>query len=141
MPLDIGSEVEGKVTGIANFGAFIELPEKHVGLVHISQVSDNYVTNINEHLKVGDLVKVKIMGMAKGDKYDLSIKQVGKEGQSQPIPMMRPRRNDRAERPAFGTFEDKINQFLKQSDERLLDLKKNIEGKQGIRKRKKKIKE
>lgn len=141
MPLDIGSVVEGKVTGIANFGAFIELPEKQVGLVHISQVSDNYVTNINEHLKVGDVVKVKVMGISKGDKYDLSIKQVGKEGQSHPIPMSRPRRSDRSERPAFGTFEDKINQFLKQSDERLLDLKKNIEGKQGIRKRKKKIKE
>lgn len=139
MPLDIGSVVEGKVTGIANFGAFIELPEKQVGLVHISQVSDNYVTNINEHLKVGDVVKVKIMGISKGDKYDLSIKQVGKEGQANPLP--RPPRRDRTERPVFGSFEDKINQFLKQSDERLLDLKKNIEGKQGIRKRKKKIKE
>ena len=51
----------GKVTGITNFGAFVELPEGSTGLVHISEVADNYVKDINEHLKVGDQVEVKVI--------------------------------------------------------------------------------
>lgn len=131
MPIEIGSEVEGKVTGIANFGAFIELPEKAVGLVHISQISNTYVTDIKEHIKVGDSVKVKVLGIAKNNKYDLSIKQVG---QPRVVPA-KPHYHKEGRIPA-GTFEDKITQFLKQSEERLLDLKKNTESKQGVKKRK-----
>lgn len=142
MPLETGAEVEGKITGIAKFGAFIELPEKAVGLVHISQVSDTYVKDINQHLKVGDTVKVKVMGIGANGKYDLSIKQVGKEtAQQQPPKYFKRHVPQKKDRPIPGTFEDKITNFLKQSEERQLDLKKNIEEKQGIRKRKKKIKE
>ena len=74
MPIEIGSEIEGKVPGITNFGAFIDLPEGKTGLVHISQVSDAYGTDINKHLKIGDIVKVKVLGVAKENKYDLSIR-------------------------------------------------------------------
>ena len=65
MPIDIGSEIEAKVTGVTNFGAFMELPEGKVGLVHISQVANTYVTDVGKHLKIGDIVKVKVLGMAK----------------------------------------------------------------------------
>lgn len=135
MPLAIGSEIEGKVTGLTKFGAFIELPEGNVGLVHISQISDNYVTDITKHLRVGDIVKVRLLGMAKEGKYDLSIKQVGK-----PAWQAKPRRprGDEAGRPAPGTFEDKITNFLKQSEEKLVDWKRNLEIKQGGGKKKKK---
>lgn len=131
MPIDIGSEVEGKITGIAKFGAFVDLGNGSVGLIHISQVSDNYVTDINQHLKVGDVVKVKVLGTAKEGKYDLSIKMVGKE-------VYERKRRDPAskDKPVPGSFEDKITQFLKSSEERLLDLKRNIEGKQGVAKKK-----
>ncbi|MFA6548774.1 MAG: S1 RNA-binding domain-containing protein [Candidatus Margulisiibacteriota bacterium] len=134
MAIEIGAEVEGKVTGIAPFGAFVELPEGKVGLVHISQVSDTYVKDISKHIKAGDIVKVKVLGVAKEGKYDLSIKQVGK-----PVWQQRPPRRSReaGDRPAPGTFEDKITQFLKQSDEKLQDWKRNLETKQGIKKRKK----
>jgi S1 RNA binding domain protein len=131
MPIDIGSEVEGKITGIAKFGAFVDLGGGSVGLIHISQVSDNYVTDINQHLKIGDMVKVKVLGMAKEGKYDLSIKMVGKE-----VYERRKRDPSSKEKPVPGSFEDKITQFLKSSEERLLDLKRNIEGKQGIAKKK-----
>jgi len=135
MELVIGSEVEGKITGIAPFGAFVDLSEGKVGLVHISQVSDSYVTDISKHLNIGDLVKVKVLGMTKEGKYDLSIKQVGKtqfDSRKKRFPK---------DRPAPGTFEEKINQFLKQSDEKLLDLKRNIQYKQEGKKRKKKKEE
>lgn len=132
MPIEIGSEIEGKVTGVANFGAFVELPEGKAGLVHISQVADSYVKDISKHLKVGDIVKVKVLGMVKEGKYDLSIKQVGKPAWQQQY-KRKPR--DSKDRPTPGTFEDKITQFLKQSDEKLQDWKRNLDNKQGIKKK------
>jgi len=132
LPIEIGSEIEGKVTGIANFGAFVELPEGNVGLVHISQIADTYVTDVSKHIKVGDIIKVKVLGTAKEGKYDLSIKQVGKPSWQQ---KRRKTREDK-DRPSPGSFEDKITQFLKQSEEKLADWKRNIESKQSGRKRK-----
>ncbi|MFA4905883.1 MAG: S1 RNA-binding domain-containing protein [Candidatus Margulisiibacteriota bacterium] len=141
MPIEIGSEVEGKVTGITNYGAFIDLGGGAVGLVHISQIADSFVTDIKQHLKVGDLVKVKVMASTKDNKFDLSIKQVGKAN----LPVFRPPRSrggggGSKDKPIPGSFEDKITQFLKVSEERLLDLKRNLEGKQGGGKKKKRLK-
>jgi len=140
MPIEIGSVIEGKVTGIANFGAFIELPEGAVGLVHISQISNKYVTNINEHLKVGDVVKVKVLGINQKGKYDLSIKQATRQEFASSKPLMIKHRGGRSKEPKHppGSFEDKITRFLKHSEEKLLDLKKNIQDKQGAKKKKKK---
>jgi S1 RNA binding domain protein len=138
MPIEVGSVIEGKVTGIANFGAFIELPEGAVGLVHISQVSEKYVTNINEHLKAGDVVKVKVLGLNNKGKYDLSIKQATKKEFSSsmpPIARQKGRGRPKEARHPKGSFEDKITQFLKQSEEKLLDIKKNVQEKQGISKK------
>ena len=134
MPIEIGSEIEGKVTGIAKFGAFVELPESHVGLVHISQIADNYVKDISKHINVGDVVKVKVLGLAKQGKYDLSIKQVGKTMWQAPP---RRRSKEQKDKPAPGSFEDKITQFLKQSEDKLSDWKRNIESKQGGSKKRK----
>jgi S1 RNA binding domain protein len=132
LPIEIGSEIEGKVTGIAKFGAFVELPEGKTGLVHISQVADAYVTDVSKHLKIGDIVKVKVLGSAKEGKYDLSIKQVGKPSWQQ----KKRRPKEQGDKPSPGTFEDKITQFLKQSEEKLQDRKRNLDNKQGIRKKK-----
>ncbi|MGB9612903.1 MAG: S1 RNA-binding domain-containing protein [Candidatus Margulisiibacteriota bacterium] len=133
MPIEIGSEVEGKVTGITNFGAFVELPEGKVGLVHISQVADAYVTDISKHLKVGDIIKVKVLRETKEGKYDLSIKQVGK-----PAWQYKPKRQKESDaQVAPDSFEEKITQFLKLSEEKLLDWKRNLEYKQMGGKKKK----
>jgi len=140
MPIEVGSIIEGKVTGIANFGAFVELPEQAVGLVHISQISDKYVTNINEFLKVGDSIKVKVLGINKKGKYDLSVKQASKQEFASKLPLLsKPRPGERTREPKHppGSFEDKITQFLKQSEEKLLDLKRNLQEKQGGPKKKK----
>ena len=75
MALEIGSIVEGVVTGIAKFGAFIELPDKKVGLVHISEVANEYVNDVNDYLKVQDRVQVKIISIDEKGKIALSIKQ------------------------------------------------------------------
>ena len=75
MSIEVGSKLQGKVTGITNFGAFVELPEGLTGLVHISEVADNYVKDINDHLKVGDQVEVKVINVEKDGKIGLSIKK------------------------------------------------------------------
>lgn len=128
-PLEIGSVVEGRVTGITNFGAFVELPGGTTGLVHISEVADVYVTDVRQHVKEQEAVQVKILGLNERGKYDLSMKQVGR-----PVPVAVPRgrgRRHRAESIGGDNFEDKLTRFLKESEERLLDLKRNTESKRG----------
>ena len=69
-----GDLVEGKVQGITNFGAFIELPGGSVGLVHISEIADTYVKDVKDFIQEGDNVKVKVLNVD-GKKIGLSIKQ------------------------------------------------------------------
>ncbi|MGZ4032038.1 MAG: S1 RNA-binding domain-containing protein [Tumebacillaceae bacterium] len=75
MSIQAGSVLEGKVTGIKSFGAFVELGEGQTGLVHISQVSHTFVNDINDVLKVGDTVQVKVLSVEEGGKISLSIKE------------------------------------------------------------------
>jgi S1 RNA binding domain protein len=136
MPLEVGQDVEGRITGITKYGAFVDLGEGKVGLVHISQVSDSYVTDINQFLKVNDVVKVRILGLVKDNKFDLSIKQSGKAAMPS-RPMIRTTgRQASKDGLVPGSFEDKITRFMKDSEERLLDWKRNLEDKQGSRQRK-----
>ena len=128
-PISVDSVVDGRVTGITKFGAFIDLGEGRVGLVHISQISNTYVTDINQFLKVNDTVKIRVIGTTKDGKYDLSIKQLEKKEEK--------KYEKRAPRTFSNSFEDKMTAFLKQSDEKLLDLKRNIQDKQEGRKPKK----
>ncbi len=140
MSIEIGSKLQGKVTGITNFGAFVELPEGTTGLVHISEVADSYVKDVNDHLKVGDIVEVKVMSEKEG-KIALSIKQTIEKPKEQSSykPRARPAQgrggNDRSKgnfKPKE-TFEDKMSKFLKSSEESLSSLKRNTEGKRGGR--------
>lgn len=123
MALEQGSIVEGVVTGITNFGAFVELPGGQTGLVHISEVAEVYVKDINEFLKVNDKVKVKVISVDPKGKIGLSIKQASPSAN-------RPQNR----KPRFQpSFEDKLAKFMKESDERLLDLKRNTDSKRGGR--------
>ncbi|WP_077620166.1 S1 domain-containing RNA-binding protein [Bacillus sinesaloumensis] len=136
MSIEVGSKVQGKVTGITNFGAFVELPEGSTGLVHISEVADNYVKDINEHLKVGDQVEVKVINVEKDGKIGLSIKKAKETPQPQrPRSNNGPRnnRNDHRNNSKPESFEQKMNRFLKDSEDRLSSLKRNTESKRGGR--------
>ena len=75
MALEVGQIVEGKVSGITGFGAFIDLPDGETGLVHISEVARNYVKDINEHLSLNQTVKVKVLALDEKGKISLSIKK------------------------------------------------------------------
>ncbi|UOE94201.1 MULTISPECIES: S1 domain-containing RNA-binding protein [Bacillaceae] len=146
MSIEVGSKLQGKVTGITHFGAFVELPGGTTGLVHISEVADNYVKDINEHLKVGDEVLVKVVNVEKDGKIGLSIRKA--QERPKETTTDRPPRPPRAggkfnnsgsrgpqrnqQRPSL-SFEDKMSRFLKDSEERLSVLKRNTESKRGGR--------
>lgn len=74
MSIEVGEKVKGKVTGITNFGAFVDLGDHQTGLVHISEISDSYVKDIHDVLTVGDEVTVKVLSMKEG-KIGLSIRK------------------------------------------------------------------
>ncbi|MDQ7821690.1 MAG: S1 RNA-binding domain-containing protein [Candidatus Eremiobacteraeota bacterium] len=135
MTLEVGSIVEGTVIGITNFGAFIELPNGKTGLVHISEVADTFVEDIRQFLKERDKVQVKILGINEKGKYDLSIKQLNKATpppeQQRPPSHSHGKEKRRYVPPEEMTFEDKLTKYLKESEERLLDLKRNTEAKRG----------
>ena len=78
MQLVKDSVVEGKVTGILKFGAFVDLGEGKSGMVHISEVSNDYVADIKDVLKVGQTVKVRVISVADDGKIALSIRNGGK---------------------------------------------------------------
>jgi S1 RNA binding domain protein len=163
MSIEVGSKLEGKVTGITHFGAFIELPDGVTGLVHISEIADNYVKDVNEFLKINDTVTVKVINVEKDGKIGLSIKQAIDRPVGEPKPAYnRPDRPDRPARPASKppfrsegggrpqrgggrggapnrapsrapNFEDKVSKFLKDSEDRLTSLKRHTESKRGGR--------
>lgn len=122
MSVEVGQIIEGTVTGITHFGAFVELSDGRTGLVHISEVADIYVKDINEHLQRQEKVKVKVLSMDTGGKIGLSIKQAE-----------RSYRRKGSSRIVGVSFEDKMNRFLKESDERQHDLKKKLDFRRGGR--------
>ena len=143
MSIEAGAVVEGVVTGITKFGAFVELPGGKVGLVHISEVADVYVNDVKDFLKEGQKTKVKVLTVDERGKIGLSIKRLQPKQ-----PEVAPPHVGAPHRPATGdfrrspgrfnnsgsfSFEDKLSKFLKDSDERLTDLRRKTDSKRGGR--------
>jgi S1 RNA binding domain protein len=137
MAIELGSIIEGKVSRVMPFGVFVAFSDDKVGLVHISEASTTYIENINDHFKIGDAVRAKVIKIDDNGKISLSVKgavekkkerkTVVKEKNNAPI---RPadidwgRKND-----AELSFEDKLSKFKQDSDERMLALKRSNESK------------
>ena len=135
MAMEAGSIVEGKVTRITNFGAFVELEEGKTGLIHISEVADVYVNDVHDFLSEGDKVQVKVVNID-GNKIALSLKQAKPKPQETDNQVSKQnRRGDfrKPQRQLSASFEDKLSKFLKDSDERLTDLKRKTDSKRGGR--------
>lgn len=140
MTVEVGTKVSGKVSGITNFGAFIDLGDHQTGLVHISEVSNTYVKDIHDVLEIGDEVQVKVLKVGDDGKVSLSIKQ------AMPKPD-KPKNNHHNGNHQGGNhrfhgnknnhqkkdFDALLAGFLKESDERLTSLKRNTDGKRGGR--------
>jgi S1 RNA binding domain protein len=123
MSIEVGSKLSGKVTGITHFGAFVLLPGGVTGLVHISEISDEYVKDIRDYLKVNDEVTVKVIHVDPSGKIGLSIRQA----QDNPSG----RGHGRRGRPRQ-SFEDKLSRFMRESEDRLQALRRS-ESKRGGR--------
>lgn len=130
MQLEIGAILEGKVSGIVQFGAFIQLQEGKTGLVHISEVSDEYVKDIKDHLMENQVVKVKVLSLESNGKISLSIKkalpQKPKVKSCRPVEIDWNKNNN-----ASLSFEELLSKFKKDSEEKMHDLKKSFESKRG----------
>ena len=143
MAIEVGMILEGKVSGITKFGAFVDLPDSQTGMVHISEVAHTYINEIGDYVKVGQTVKVKVLALNNG-KISLSMKQA--------VPQERkPRNNDRGDRPERGdkpappvkspgnyewqaskkntptSFEDMMSKFKQTSEDKISDLKRGGE--------------
>ena len=133
MEFTVGTILEGKVKSITNFGAFIALPENKTGLVHISEVANAYVSDIRQHLTEGQDVKVVIIG-TDGGKLNLSIKRLeAKPQQNREFRSNAPQQS-RPARPAAPTpppapktadqlFEEKLKQFMTESDSKISGIR------------------
>lgn len=119
MPVSVGEIVEGTVTGITNFGAFIQLPEGKSGLVHISEVSHDYVEKVSDYLKKDQKIKVKVLSISADGKISLSVRQA-KPKTSKPVEIDWSRQEDRTRSMSF---EDMLNSYLKDSNEKMDSIK------------------
>ena len=139
MTIELGSVVEGKVTRITNFGAFVELEGGKSGLVHISEVADEYVNTVSDFLNEGDIVQAKVVNIDANGKIALSIKKLKQQQKAEaernraPKGRSQGRTERRPNRQTSASFEDKLSRFLKDSDERLTDLKRKTDSKRGGR--------
>lgn len=149
MALGVGEILEGRVTGLTKFGAFVSLPEDKVGMVHISEVSTTYVKDIGDFLEKGQTVKVKVLSIDENGKISLSLKQVPENAEIVQKAEDDHRDNgDHRERKRSApnvwqgqkskysdkqdlTFEEMMSQFKQQSDDKLTDLKRATESKHG----------
>ena len=156
MSIEVGQKVPGKITGITHFGAFVELPEDQTGLIHISEISDSFVKDINDVLAVDEEVEVRVLSMD-GGRISLSLREEGAKestessraprsarpertprnlrGQENRQRSQAPRggrRNNRSQESS-GDFDKLMSSFLKDSEDRLASIRRNTEGKRGGR--------
>lgn len=127
--LEVGSIIEGKVTGITKFGAFVSLGDGKSGMVHVSEVASSFVENINDFLQVGQDVKVKVINIGEDGKVSLSIKRTQekpKRVQKKPAEVPgRPTGGEwSAKKSEPMSFEDMMNKFKQTSDDKISGLKK-----------------
>ncbi len=125
MGLEVGAICEGKVTSITKFGAFVSLEEGKSGMVHISEISHSYVNDINEHLKIGDSVKVKVISVDETGRIALSIRKAAPRPEQAERPSFASKKP--APQPSEMSFEDRLKQFMQDSDSKMSGIKQYAE--------------
>ena len=134
MAIDVGTVAEGKVTGITRYGAFVTLPDNTVGMVHISEISYQYVNDIHDVLEIGQQVKVKVVNVDENGRISFSIKRTAPPPRpSRPAAQQSERKAPPKPSPENMSFEDKLKEFMQSSDSRISDLKHYTDRKNGSR--------
>lgn len=144
MQLEIGKIYTGKVKGITQYGAFVDIDGGSSGMVHISEIANTFVNEIRDHLTENQEVKVKVIGINEAGKVSLSIKRAVPN----PEPQQKPKRqnDNRRGKPNIYepkksvpqsemSFEDMISHFKQSSEERICDIKRNTDRKNKTRRK------
>lgn len=135
MDIVVGNIYEGKVTGITKFGAFVQLAPGKSGMVHISEITNTFVSDISQHLSDGQIVKVKVIGIDQANRINLSIKKAV-EQQQPPKPAAAPQRpRQAAPKEEEDPFESKLKAFMQSSESRMSDLKNQNDRRSGGKRR------
>lgn len=130
MTLAVGNVVDGVVTGVTKFGAFVQLPENKSGLVHISEISGNYVEKVSDFLSKGQKVRVKVLSLDDKGKISLSIRQAKpKTNRPAEINWLKEESQENL------SFEDKLSKFLKDSNEKIEFVKSRENHRSGSKNR------
>ena len=138
-----GEVVKGKVTGIAKFGAFVELAPGKSGLVYISEIANTFVKEVSDYLTVGQEVTVKVINIDENGRINLSIKQAEQPRPQESIPQRQdrgqpyqraPQASSGDDAPVNAAFEDKLKRFMKDSDSKMSDIRRQSE-RRGSRRR------
>ncbi|MBG9988217.1 RNA-binding protein S1 [Aerococcaceae bacterium DSM 111176] len=153
MSIEVGQKIEGTVSSVKNFGAFVNLENNQSGMIHISEVSDGFIKDINDFLTAGDTVTVKVIKITDDGKINLSLRQASENAapkeernqkpvQEKPAYQKKPAFKQQA-KPAFkpaaqesndtDDFDKMMSRFLKDSEDNLSSLRRNTEGKRGGR--------
>lgn len=152
MALEVGSIVEGRVTGITKFGAFVALPDGKSGLVHISEIANSFVSDVNAFVQMGQTVKVRVLSISEEGKINLSIKRATEEAPYMerprssvpPKPPVRhvfadaqiAQQRTEADGPSSDqAFEERLKKFMQESDSRMADKRQYFEHKTRNRRR------
>ncbi|MFR0880641.1 MAG: S1 RNA-binding domain-containing protein [Oscillospiraceae bacterium] len=144
MQLEIGKVYDGKVKGIAQYGAFVEIEGAGTGMVHISEIANTFVKDVKDYLKENQEVKVKVLSISDDGKIGLSIKKAAEnqnEQQQPRAPKPRPERKPNVwepkKKPPMSElgFEEMLTRFKQNSEEKICALKRNTERKNGSRRK------
>ena len=141
MAVETGTTAQGTIVRLLNYGVLVRLEDGTQGLVHISEIDNNYVRDVADYFQVDDPVTVKVLAQGERGRVELSVKQALGEGQTltprQPSDAPReprPQAEPGVRRESRASFDEKMGEFTRQSSERLGDLKRNIERKRGGKK-------
>jgi S1 RNA binding domain protein len=148
MAVEAGQIVRGTVVRLMQYGVLVRLEDGSTGLVHISEIDNNFVRDVADYFQVNDPVVVKILAFGERGKIELSVKQAagqapqamegiegGAENNGDGRPSMSPSDAAAARREARASFEEKMGEYMRQSGERLADIKRNVELKRGGKKK------
>lgn len=144
MQLEIGKIYTGKIKGIAQYGAFVDIDGGGTGMVHISEISNTFVNAVRDHLTEGQEVKVKVIGINEQGKVSLSIKkaEVADENGGEKKPFKKERKTKpniyepkKTIPQSEMTFDDMLAHFKQSSEERIGDLKRSTDRKNGTRRK------
>ncbi len=126
MAVELGAIVDGTVEKLLNYGVIVSLPGGESGLIHISEIADEYVRDVSDYFREGDPVKVKVLAAKTEDRYELSAKQAEPRAPLAGTDTSPERRaSGRQDGGGSESFEDKLSDFMKRSSQRLNELRRS----------------